>query len=301
MKFPVIAAICMICSCTAKVAAQSDAQMSEYSMNFSKIVGFNITVEERIRQVEQYVPAVFFQKKGFNALSGAIGTRNIRFIEYILAKPGVNAAETGFANEGILNYLPWDYYKIVKPGTCAQSDTIAALRKQIALLLISKGASISISNTNGYNIMTKAVSNKDLDFLQFLFEKNGNRLVASPYLLYTACSSDCIDIVDWLLAHGENVNTPNKHEGSAIGSSVSNPALVRYLIGKGANVNQANGYGWTPLMYAVNRGNMESVQLLLDAGADVNAVNDKGWNALQVAKEYKQKDIGKLLKKKMGL
>jgi hypothetical protein len=52
-------------------------------------------------------------------------------------------------------------------------------------------------------------------------------------------------------------------------------------------------------MYAANRGNVQVVQLLLDAGADVNAVNDKGWNALEVAKKYNQKEVIKLLKKKM--
>jgi ankyrin repeat protein len=300
MKFQIILFATIFCFSNLNTTAQSDALLAEHNRIFSNIMSFNITEKERIDQIEHYLPPSYFQQNSYGILSAAVGTRSISFINYILAKPGINAAELApSSNESILYNLPWDDYKIIKAGTCIKQDTLGPLRKQITQLLMSKGASLFQIDVNGNNLISRAVANSDIDFLQFMYEKNGNKLLAVPNLLYTGCSYGCVDVVKWLVDHGENVNAPNSYEGSAIGSSVSKPAIVSYLISKGANVNQTNNYKWSPLMYAANRGNIETVQLLLDAGADINAVNNKGWNALQVAKEYKQKEVAKLLKKKM--
>jgi Ankyrin repeats (3 copies) len=300
MKFPIIFFATIFCFSNLKSTAQSDALMAEHNRIFSNIMSFNITEADRIGQIEHYLPPIYFKQNSYGILSAAVGTRSISFINYILSKPGINAAELApTTNESILYNLPWDDYKIVKAGTCIKADTLGALHKQITQLLISKGASLLQIDANGNNVISRAVANSDIEFLEFIYEKNGNKLIGVPNLLYTGCSYGCVDVVKWLVDHGENVNAQNSYEGSAIGSSVSKPAIVRYLISKGANVNQTNNYKWSPLMYAANRGNIETVQLLLDAGADINAINNKGWNALQVAKEYKQKEIAKLLKKKM--
>jgi ankyrin repeat protein len=44
---------------------------------------------------------------------------------------------------------------------------------------------------------------------------------------------------------------------------------VRELIESGADVNEQDGNGWTPLNFAAGKGNMEIVKLLLERGADV--------------------------------
>jgi hypothetical protein len=301
MRFFSILFFSILCLNNNKIFAQSDALLAEHNRIFSAIMSFNITEAERIGQLEKELPATYFQQNSIGVLSAAVGTRSISFIKYMLAKPGINAAElTPTTNEGILFYLPWDDYKVMKPGTCIKMDTLDALRKEIALLLMSKGASLFQTGANGNNLVSRAVANSDINFLEFMIEKNGNKLPSCPNLLQTGCTYCCVDMVKWLVEHGENVNEPNGNEGSAIGSSVSKPEIVRYLISKGANVNQTNSYHWTPLMYAANRGNVQVVQMLIDAGADINVVNDKGWNALEVAKKYKQKEVVKLLKKKMG-
>lgn len=300
MKFPIILLVTTFLLSNLKTTAQSDPALAEYNRVFSSIMGFNITEAERIGQLEKYLPIAYFAQNSYGVLSSAIGTRSISFINYILSKPGINAAELApTTNESILYNLPWDNYKVVQAGTCLKTDTLGPLRKQIAVLLMSKGASLTHIDANGNNVISRAVANSDIGFLEYVYSQNGNNLIPVPNLLYTGCSYGCVDMVKWLVEHGENVNTPNSYEGSAIGSSVNKPIIVRYLISKGANVNQTNKYNWSPLMYAANYGNMETVQLLLDAGADINAVNNKGWNALQVAKEYKQKEVVKLLKAKM--
>ena len=62
---------------------------------------------------------------------------------------------------------------------------------------------------------------------------------------------------------------------------------VEELVAAGANVNQADSYGTTPLMRAVRTRGAESVvALLVRAGANVNARNGSGYSVLDIADEY---------------
>jgi ankyrin repeat protein len=58
---------------------------------------------------------------------------------------------------------------------------------------------------------------------------------------------------------------------------------VRALIELGADVNQANDYGTTPLYTAAEKGHEAIVRALIDFGADVNKANNNGWTPLYMA------------------
>ena len=60
-------------------------------------------------------------------------------------------------------------------------------------------------------------------------------------------------------------------------------ALIEQLITKGADVNQANDRGFTPLILAVYNDNKEAVLSLLKNGANPNAQDKSGNNALMGA------------------
>ena len=69
-------------------------------------------------------------------------------------------------------------------------------------------------------------------------------------------------------------------------SRKSNLNIVKYLVEKGADINQATINGTTPLMAAVSCNDQESfrvVQYLIDNGADVNEINDFSENCLLAA------------------
>lgn len=61
------------------------------------------------------------------------------------------------------------------------------------------------------------------------------------------------------------------YHDSILNIAVRYPAALRYLIERGLNPDQANGFGKTPLMYAAQEDQMEAVRILLDAGANPNA------------------------------
>lgn len=299
LRFSALVASCTI---SAALSAQTDAQLDVYRKNFDNILYYTQGESQKMEKMKAEIPASFFEKKGFYALTKAMELRSIPFLDFMLSQPGVSVAGTAdYTKENILAYLPWDQYAMVKAGTCVRTDTLLELRKKLTLYLVGKGAALGHVDANGNHLMQRAVLNKDLEFLKFLFELNGKQLVNSPdaNLLYYASYVGCIDITKWLVENGHDVNAVNKYEGSAIGAAVRHPDIVRYLLSKGAKPDLTKSGGWTPLMYAANYGNVESIQLLLEGGADLQAVNSKGWNALQVAKEYKQKEAQKVLKKAM--
>lgn len=293
--------VLLIAAFPSLLSAQSDEALNIYQKNFENILYYSTDpMPKKMAQIKAEVPASFYEKSGFYALVKAVETRDESFIDFILAQPGVSITMTQpSTNESILRYLPRDTYQEVIPGTCTMTDKLVETRKKLLGFLLSRGAKLDHIDANGGNVMLNAVYAKDLDFLKYLYELNGKKFIQVPEnnLLYLASYIGCVDITRWLVEQGMDVNISNKYEGSAIAAAARRPEIIQYLISKGANVNSTNTGGWTPLMYAVNNNNAESVKLLLAAGADPKAKNARGWDVFQIAKEYKaSKEVVKLLK-----
>jgi hypothetical protein len=69
-------------------------------------------------------------------------------------------------------------------------------------------------------------------------------------------------------------------------SRYDNSAVIKLLLGAGADVNARTSAGTTPLMNAVPHSC--NLQPLLDGGADLNVIDKWGRTALQLARESKQ-------------
>ena len=66
-------------------------------------------------------------------------------------------------------------------------------------------------------------------------------------------------------------------------AAIEDEYLTREVLGRGVDINIRNLDEETPLMCAVNVGNIETVTLLLENHADVNAVNEKLGTCLHIA------------------
>lgn len=66
-------------------------------------------------------------------------------------------------------------------------------------------------------------------------------------------------------------------------ASKGDTGLLELLVRRGADVNQANQWGWTPLMAAASNGQIDAARILLEHGAKLEARNANGGTALMVA------------------
>ena len=117
--------------------------------------------------------------------------------------------------------------------------------------------------------------------------------------LHWAATHGDVELADVLLYAGANVRATSRlgrytplHVASQNGAA----AVVKALIGRGAEVAAATSTGATPLMLAAQSGQVDTVTALLDADAEVNAVETThGQSALMFAAAYDRAEVVRLL------
>jgi hypothetical protein len=94
------------------------------------------------------------------------------------------------------------------------------------------------------------------------------------------------------MTSGQYVKSPrfNKYglQSLTVGSQLSIIAnvkrgdviAVRNSLVEGADLEETDSQGWTPLFHAAHRGDLPMVQLLIGAGVDVNHGSENGFTAL---------------------
>ena len=103
--------------------------------------------------------------------------------------------------------------------------------------------------------------------------------------LYTAIAKGSLSEVEEIIESGVDINYKykndrNKSEHTALHYAVKYHEydIAELLIEKGANVNAVDIYGWHPLLYAVNDGNLKLSELLLKNGANLEQKNSETGN-----------------------
>ena len=145
-------------------------------------------------------------------------------------------------------------------------------RLALARLLLDRGVDIEAKNTDGWTAMNEAIHAWKLDFIQLLLERGANM-------------TSVLDLEEaaWM-------KTPTTHF-----TYLMQAVFERYLptidilIDHGADLEAVNGFGWTALRYAVERGstrNDEQDQAceLLFRGADPTAKGKDGLTVIDIAK-----------------
>ena len=99
-----------------------------------------------------------------------------------------------------------------------------------------------------------------------------------------AVSFGRLDLARRLLSYGKGPSKKAMSETLANASLYEDPELLKLLLARGASAKKLSlGGGWTPLHFAAQSGNVESVQLVLDAGGDVNGRAQAGQTPLLMA------------------
>ncbi len=152
---------------------------------------------------------------------------------------------------------------------------------------------------NSLQDLLKAIADKKVENVRSILEANPAISNSTPKLLYKAIESNNSDTVQALIQYGVNVNVMDEEYGATpllycIGSGKS-PKIFKQLIDAGANVNQGDADGDTPLHLSAAAGYQKYVEELLQRGADPRATNKYGLTPLHLAVSNARPGIGKML------
>jgi ankyrin repeat protein len=188
----------------------------------------------------------------------------------------IGEVKKAIANGANVNSMGFrSYGSLVKPPL---HEAASRGHKEIAQLLIAKGANVKAKTDDG----------------------------KTP--LHSAAAKEHENIAELLIAKGADVNAKDNkgrtplHWATGTGWQ-GGYEIAKLLISKGANVNvnsKGDVNGGTPLHNAAREGRSETIKILIDNGADVNAKNVTGHTPADIAILRKRTETADLLRKHGG-
>jgi hypothetical protein len=111
--------------------------------------------------------------------------------------------------------------------------------------------------------------------------------------LFLACSRGYDPIVRLFIDTGADINQQNSCGRTPLMSASFNghKKTVLLLIDKGADINKCDYDEWTALTYACRKGFQDIVQMLIDNGASIDEVCEHSISPLEIAKLNEHKEI----------
>lgn len=99
---------------------------------------------------------------------------------------------------------------------------------------------------------------------------------------------EIITLISFLLDKGADVDDEDLHGETplVLASLHKEPDLAQFLLGRGASPNVSNSSGTTPLMYAARADNVETARILLAYGADRDTKDIYGDTALDHIRKW---------------
>ena len=166
----------------------------------------------------------------------------------------------------------------------------------IVKALVEHGALINTRSVYDHSALLYTVGLGNLELTRFLVSKGADVTKDGAQLLIFAANRSHFEMLKYLVEEEKlNVNIQTDEGNYSLIAAVigGNIEIVRYLIGKGANLNLKNDtktadyknlslYG-TPLIHAVTSGKFNITKLLIDTGANVNIKTNSGYSALMLS------------------
>ena len=164
---------------------------------------------------------------------------------------------------------------------------------------IAWGSDINLADSDGRRPLHVAAEQGEQVIIRLLL-KNGadiNALDGSSHSpLYTALMAGKTQVAEFLIAQGA-VYDANQLLLGAIDNQVLDRDVFRLLTTLGADLNQLDSAGNTPLIRAINASDRVLVKYMIGQGANPNTTNAIGKFPLALAIEKNNTDIIRLLKR----
>lgn len=162
---------------------------------------------------------------------------------------------------------------------------------------------------NDTTLLSYALFRRQYKIIQLLLEAGADPELDSIYFsdppliraigiqIRTEIENKPLKICQMLIDAGANVNQRNSTGETPLwwASGYDNVEILKLLLDKGANVNAINSYVVTPLMRAAEYEMYDNVQILLSHGACVTLKDEQGQTALDYAQKTGNKEIIELL------
>jgi len=205
---------------------------------------------------------------------------------------GMNALHYGvyYGNEAVVDYVlknGLDLHAKDQRGLTPVWFSVSGGRPAMLKKLIALGADLKVQNQAGDNLLFRAVNGGNLETIGILLD-NGfpvgmkNGWGATP-LVYAARTGR-VEVVKFLASRGADLKAVNGsfsllHEAVFSGRTEA----VDYLLDQGLAVDARFEEGMTPLVLAVDFGNIPAALTLVRRGADINAADKNGITAFRYA------------------
>jgi len=180
---------------------------------------------------------------------------------------------------------------------------------EIVQLLVDRGANVNYKYSGTYTPLEQACILGYDKIVKILLE---NGAVIEPEVvkhsikdtkedtkstLIHACINGNSKSIEYLIQYGANVNEKNLAGETPLMSlcKCGHTNLIQYFIKNNANVNDKDNYGNTVLMYACEEGKFDIIKILIDHHAKINEQNVNGETALIISIKYGDTAIVKYL------
>ncbi|KAG8196720.1 hypothetical protein JTE90_014456, partial [Oedothorax gibbosus] len=164
--------------------------------------------------------------------------------------------------------------------------------------LMRLGLSIESRHEMGYRPLHCAAELGSLAVAKFLISNNCNidsKADGNETPLLVAAFHGKVGVVDLLIQSGADISCRVKWTKTTIlHTAIKNGwvDIVKCILKReNCNIEAKTDYGWTPLMYAVDTGNLVLTKLLLEAGANVHGCDEDGETALHLACNSDDSDV----------
>lgn len=174
----------------------------------------------------------------------------------------------------------------------------------LAELLLSKGARLDVSDSDGWTPFHGAVSWGDKRMVELFLKKGANvhaktKIGTTPLhvLIY---GSGNIEVARLLLAHQSELEVAEAAGVTPLLAAVStkgkrNPAIVELLLREGANIRARGSGGETALHWTAIQGDPVIAEILVKYQADIDATDSEGITPLMQAAQFGQRSVAELL------
>ena len=199
-------------------------------------------------------------------------------------------------------------FRLRRNGETPLHDAAYGGHKEVAELLISKGADVNAKNNDGVTPLHDAARKSRKEVAELLIAKGaevnaksdttGRLFDQEQTPLHHAANGGQKEIVELLIAAGADVNAKGRgffQTPLQFAANKGDKEIAELLVAEGAEVNTKTD---KPLHLAALWGEKEIVELLIAAGAEVNASDGLGQTALDKAK--RKPETADLLRKHGG-